>query len=45
MNTFYGKISSKGDALTVGAKFLALHYTGAPHGGYRSGHSDTLFPL
>lgn len=24
MNTFYGKIDNKGDALTIGAEFLSL---------------------
>jgi hypothetical protein len=31
MNTFYGKIDNKGDALTMGVEFLL--YPGAPHRG------------
>jgi len=33
MNTFYGKISNEGDALTIGAKFLSLITQGLPMGG------------
>jgi hypothetical protein len=32
MDTFYGKIDNKGDALTIGAEFLSLS-KGAPPGG------------
>jgi len=43
MNTFYGKIDNKGDALMIGVEFLSLPKGSPP--GYRSGRSGTLFLL